>query len=171
MLRTFRQYGKGYFSNQVTVVAKIDGQEIYSGPVPTEDIVPPLKYPYHGKLVRPDVLFEWQDVLNTNLVTKFLEISVTDGILLLSDTHTNFITPIDPFDYFHCGYRFYENGQEIWDPLSGESIDLIPQTKHRAENKKGGQSPWVIPSGSTFSANLTSDRIYFLSQRKPVRLT
>ncbi len=169
MLRTFRQHGKGYFSNQVNVIAKLDGQVIYNGPVPTEDIIPPMEYPHRTATNRSDILFEWKDTVNTVLTKKHLEISVSNGILILSDTYTNFIDFHDPLDYFHYGYRFHENNLTIWDPLENELIDGIAQIKNRTQGKKDGQWPWVIPDGSTFSAGLITDKIYFLYQHKNIR--
>ena len=89
-LRTYKQLGQAYGSNPVTLVAKLDGVEVFNGTLTTLDQPLPSMPIAKVGLGWGTQLFSWtEDIAYTG--SKALEITVTGGTLLLSNTVANYI--------------------------------------------------------------------------------
>jgi hypothetical protein len=166
-VRTFRQNGQGYFSTPVTIIAKIDGVQVFDGEVPT--LIEP--YPILPQLdVNIGVpMFTWEEPLSKNSGQMSMEITVTNGILLVSDTYSNASSAIPPsptpdevpyideYDFEVLTWWQYIN--QVWhsDALTEVTIDGIPQTRPTTSHPSGvnmGQWYWRVEAGSVFTANI-----------------
>lgn len=168
-VRTFRQKGMGYFATPVSIIAKIDGIKVFEGEVPTVNepypILPQIGVPFG------DPMFTWEEPLTKTSGQMFLEIAVTHGILLLSDTESNVsealvppTTPpsdvviiVDENAFERLIYWQYID--IIWhsDPLTDVTIDGVlqsrPTTTHPVDVDLG-QWYWKVNAGSVFTANI-----------------
>ena len=172
--RTFKQYGQGYGATPATITVTLAGVEIFNGdiatlnqPVPDMPIVPGENLGVEIYSWTKDLAFQGTDSL---------QITVTDGTLLLSKSVANYFKYIDPAkpsgpyassgpDNFIYFYDFAVDGDVIYDPLSNVSIDGVAQTVARVEGEFG-QWYWVLGPGQTMAATLNviagyeSDNIY-----------
>ena len=89
-IRTFKQLGQAYGTTPVTIVAKIDGQEVFNGTLHTLD--QPLPTMPIGKfgLGWGSPLFAWTNDVEFSGV-KTMEVTVTGGTVILSNTVANYI--------------------------------------------------------------------------------
>lgn len=181
--RTFKQYGLAYGIGSVTVVATIDGIEVFNGVVPSVNSLIPTTLDEIQPLV-PEVLFSWtEDVAFEG--TRSMTITVNGGNLLLKNTHANYGVAFDgipivrypgltggpelftPF-YAHaidappdpcCQDTECENRPTlIHDPLSDVTINGVPKTREYLNNVDGkvlaGQFCWNIPDAGEFTATV-----------------
>jgi len=170
-IRTFRQNGQGYSSTPVTIVAKIDGVKIFEGEVPT------LDEPYPA-LPQPNVefgvpMFTWEEPLDKTSGQMALEITVTNGLLLVADTYSNAskATPPPPATPTGTAQSQYvdENAFEdltwwqyinqVWhvDAFTNVVIDGVAQSRPTAGYSSDvpvGQWYWQVDTGSVFTCNI-----------------
>jgi hypothetical protein len=170
-VRTFKQQGAVYAptGSNVTLVAKIDGQEVFNGVVPASN----NPYPVNNWTDEVIDLFSWSDetalTSSSNLLSslsKELEITITGGTLLLRDTLANFCVATSDTgtlassgpDVFDLLFIESYNGTDnvLTDPFTNVKINGVPQ-KSRPEDGPMGQWPWKVESGSTFTATVTSN--------------
>jgi len=159
--RTFKQRGQAYGSLPVTIVAKIDGVEVFNGQLPT------LNQPYQLTGFDPDVdsfalgteLFSWTaDV--TFGGTKTLEISVSNGNLVLMNTVANYLT-LDVTDVANeeniYGIIHFEKVDDVIfsNPWSNMIINGQEQNSNPGFN---GQTFWLLPPNSVMTCivNITA---------------
>lgn len=167
--RTFKQHGQAFGSNTVTVTAKIDGVVIFTGPIAALDEPFPA-FPDSGSLLYNE-LFAWtEDAAFAG--SRNLEITVSGGILLLTDTLANFASSslvTDPVSvvvsdatHFYSFYVFEENGTNVYDPFTNIEIDGAPKSAiHTVAPGQialyealPGQWYWRINAGSVFTATV-----------------
>jgi hypothetical protein len=107
--RTFKQQGLAYSSSPVTIVAKVDGVEVFSGAVATlNEPIPTVPTPDYVYNTTPIDLFTFTE--NADFAgTKTLEISVSDGTLVVTGLLADYSsyegpsTPVDPSKYPGAG--------------------------------------------------------------------
>jgi hypothetical protein len=156
-IRTFKQRGQAYGSLPVTIVAKIDGVEIFNGQVPT------LNAPYQltgfdsdiVSLTLGEELFSWTDDVEFS-GAKTLEITVANGFLVLMNTTANYpqLSVVD-----------LAAGENIWGFVYKNQVDDVfyvnPLSNMvingQAQNPNDGvpsQTYWLLPPGSVMSCNV-----------------
>lgn len=150
--RTFIQNGQGYGPTPVAIVAKIDGNVVFSGNVPTVNQPLPI-------LPDPNVnittnLYTWTNDLTFSGEQDF-ELTVENGTLLLTKSLANYsdLVPLSTEEYNPFFYEIID-GVKIYDAFTNEKIDGVTQIEHPDPASLTGQWWWVIPSGSTFTATL-----------------
>lgn len=174
--RTFKQLGQAYGTSPVTIVAKIDGEEVFNGTLHTLDQPLPEMPIVPIKLGWGSPLFAWTAGVGY-VGTKPMEITVTGGKLLLSNTVANYIVtppygpaklPGDP-DYIPDApppnpnavdksmlYGPYVDNTVLHkDPLSNVTIN--GQAQDQADFNTGdlsGQWFWVLNDGDVFTADV-----------------
>jgi hypothetical protein len=164
--RTFKQFGQGYGSTPATIVATIDGVQVFNGPVNTVDEPLPL-----GPVTNPgSEIFTWTNTVDF-AGTQSFSISVTGSSLLLTVTSANYpflqidtnvtepfiINSSVDFSYFYTNfYTKNVNGVNLADPFTNVTIGGVPQQRAPRPNDSElpGQWYWLIPAGSTFTATL-----------------
>lgn len=148
--RTFKQQGRGYFSNQVSVIARLDGNVIYSGPVSSIDM--PCPTLPNMNFDSTETLFTWENTTEFSGQQQ-LEIEVTGGVLLLTHTVADYVDITDP-GVFGSFYSYQDGEHTISDPLSDEKINGITLPEDRLTGDLYGQWWWQIPDGHVFTATL-----------------
>lgn len=161
--RTFVQQGQGYGATPVNITVKIDGNTIFSGPVPTVDAPPPT-LPNLDLQITSN-LYTWTNDVSYSGQQTF-ELTVNDGSLLLTKSFANYtpiydeatgnITPGNESTYASFFYEMVD-GVIINDPFTNEQIDGVPQIEHPDPASLSGQWWWQIPNGSTFTATLNTN--------------
>jgi len=146
-MRTFIQKGQGYGNDPVTIVAKIDGNIVFSGTVNTVDQPLPVM-PDTGVNIGVN-LFTWEKEY-TFQGTQAMEITVSGGTLLLTDTLGN--NEYDPSN-FTSPYSETIDGITYYDPLTGETLNGIA-LEGPPQNDLPGQWYWTIPAGGVFAATV-----------------
>jgi hypothetical protein len=156
-MRTFIQKGQGYGSNPVTIVAKIDGNIVFSGTVDTVDQPLPA-LPQTGVNLGVN-LFTWEKEY-TFQGTQTMEVTVSGGTLLITDTLGN-----NEYDSstFTAPYSETIDGITYYDPFTGETLNGVA-LEGPPQNTLPGQWYWTIPAGGVFSAtvNILSAAITFV---------
>ena len=168
-IRTFKQMGQAFGVGTVTLTTKIDGNIVFNGIITPLDEPFPI-FPDSNTLFNSE-LFTWTED-SAFAGERNLEIAVSGGTLLLTDTLANFapanlitnppsiITSDDT--HFYSFYAFEENGTTVTDPFTNIEIDGAPKsTSHTvAPGQIGWHAPlpgqwyWKIPSGSVFTATV-----------------
>lgn len=170
-VRTFRQNGQGYSSTPVTIIAKIDGVTVFEGEVPTLD----EQYP---ALPQPNVefgvpMFTWEEPLDKTSGQMALEITVTNGRLLIADTYSDASmatppAPTVPTDIAQSQYvdellfvdlTWWQYVDQVWhvDAFTNVTIDGVAQTRPTAGYSSDvplGQWYWQVDEGSVFTCNI-----------------
>lgn len=149
-IRTFKQTGCGYLSESVSIIAKIDGTVIYSGPVPVRtEPLPPLP---DVSFSITSVLYTWEEDISFSGQHQ-LEIAVSGGTLLLTDTVANYVNSSDS-NIFGNFYSYQDGTMTIYDPLANEAIDGVLQPEDHVGRGLLGQWWWLIPDGTVFTSLL-----------------
>lgn len=180
-IRTFRQRGEASpYTDPVTITAKIDGVEVFSGLVPTEwvrDDRLATDYAVCGPnccdkatfdtdviAFKGNILFTWEKPVDFE-GTVDMEISVEGGPFTLTQSaanyriaephtveHADFI--LGNAEYFGPFY-FYHTPDDvcIQDPISDVEIDGVPRTINRGPTDTG-QWNWIVPGGSTLTCKV-----------------
>jgi len=182
--RTFIQQGQGYGSSPVSIVASLDGNQIFSGPITTVDQpVPNLPFDsFTGAN-----LFTWTNEIEFQGTQSYV-ITVTGGTMILGLTVANYTgtgeAPTPEFDVGEPGTAenfgyFYASGglgpdpqdvpPQIWDPLSDITINGVSKTQFRTSDNDVGQFFWTLPAGSTFAATLNVNAGWMSGTTPPVR--
>ena len=154
-VRTFKQLGQAYGSSPVTIVAKIDGVEIFNGTTPT------LNEPYmltgFDTTVYPgNELFSWTDDINF-VGTKSMEITVGSGFLVLMNTTANYPgfggehNRPDPENHWLFVYANQVDSVVYSNPFSNLTINGEVQNPN---TDIPGQTFWLIPPDSVLSCTV-----------------
>ena len=147
--RTFKQFAKAFGATPANIVVRLDGQEIFSGAVETENT--PLPSLPDLSLAIDNLAFSWEKDTSFS-GTAALEITVNGSPLLLANTQANYL--VDDADHANVYNEFYYeeiDGVRYSDPFTDERIDGISVA--RVEDPAlSGQWWWKIMPGSTFSA-------------------
>lgn len=147
--RTFIQNGQAYGVTPCNIVAKLDGNLIYSGQVLTVN-APIPNFPDES-LVITNQLFTWNENL-TFAGTRQFEVEVSGSTLVLAGTFANFESGnAQVFSSFY--HETGPDGTIYFDPFTNETINGI-DVSHLPDPSYTGQWTWKIPAGSTFSATL-----------------
>lgn len=153
MDRLFKQNGQGYGASPVNIIAKIDGNVVFSGEVQTFD--EPVPVPFDPAYDYGVGMVTWpMDVFFNGTTT--LEIQVTgpqSSVLLLTDTEAQEQPIIDSNGY--TNFIYFEANTKMSDPLSDVKIDGLPVIGQLRPLDENGQWYWIIPAGSTLTANLS----------------
>lgn len=146
--RNFIQQGKAFGSVGATVTVTMDGLQVYSGPVPTDDTpLPPM--PPGDDPALEATLFSW--TLPAEFVGPIaVSISVEGSPVILDDTLADWTLGTDLTAPAEFG-RQVISGTAVGDPFSDVSIDGEAQVR---SVDPSGQWTWVVPAGSTFTATL-----------------
>lgn len=148
MSRIFKQLGHGYGAAPVSIVAQIDGNTVFSGTVPTNDVPVPGETP-NQQLGLP--CFDWAEPVANFVGTKSLSISCTDGVFQIGETLAQGnVANVDQYG------PIYEStvGNVIYgDPLSQVFINGAAQTYLR-DPELPGQWGWTLQPGDTLTATL-----------------
>jgi hypothetical protein len=161
--RTFQFYGIGYGATPVTVTARVNSTEIFSGEIPTIDQpINPVPYPT-PEIANTTVLFSLADsaLLNTDFAGSLpMTVVVTGGEgALFGQIKSNYyqgnveVNPnagtVGNFD--QCYRRVPTNSESTPDPRSSVAIDGIQQVPPLPASP--GCWTWLIPTGSTLTYN------------------
>jgi hypothetical protein len=150
-VRTFKQHAQAFGAIPTNITVKLDGQEIFSGPLTTENS--PLPTLPDLAFAIPNVAFSWEKDSSFS-GTVALEISVEGSPMLIADTLANYRTDspanadiFEPFYYEQVGENIYS------DPFSDEQIDGIPVSR-LSDQDLPGQWWWTVMPGSTFTTTV-----------------
>jgi hypothetical protein len=161
-LRTFKQLGKAFGTEQLSLLATLDNVEIFNGPIPTgiNESAPDLSkvtWPYG------DELFTWTEDIEY-VGSKEMRIQVIGvGYLMLTTTNANYISvevSTDPYyvtipggpDVFSGFYSQKFDGYEFSDPYTNVVIGGTPRSADDSASR--GQWTWTVHGGSEFVATL-----------------
>jgi hypothetical protein len=153
--RTIKQTGQAFGSSPTIISAKINGAEVYNGPVST--LHEPMRRYNNPDEVFPE-LFSW--TTDTNFAgTQQMEIAVSNGQLVIADTVSNytFSSPSNKSDVFGPVYVNVvpgEAGNVIYtDAITAISINGVFQ-EHALTNGALGQTYWPLESGDVFTCTV-----------------
>lgn len=170
-LRTFKQYGKAFGTEQLSLTASLGGIEIFNGPIPTVINEPgpdlsTVTWPYG------DVLFTWTEDVHY-VGAKEMRIQVQgQGYLMLTSTNANYVcveVATEPFyvtipggaEVFNGFYSQKFDGYEAHDPYT----DVVIGGKSCVPDDNGqtrGQWTWIVHGGSEFVAMLNVNKARLL---------
>jgi hypothetical protein len=161
--RTFQFYGIGYGNTPVTVTARVNSTEIFSGEIATIDQpIDPAPYPIPD-IAKNTVLFNLEDsaLLNTDFAGSLpMTVEVTGGLgALFSWIDSNYYqgnTQTDPAagtssGFAQCYYGTPTNSEGTPDPRSSVAINGVQQVPPLEPST--GCWIWLVPAGSTLSYN------------------
>ena len=160
--RTFKQQGLAYGSSPVTLVAKVDGVEVFNGTVATlNEPIPTV--PVDGLVysAEPADLFTFTDAAAFS-GTKTLEISVSGGTLIVAGLLADYSpyaapsTPVDPSKYpgagkFGLAFTNTVDGITHTNAITNVTIDDVAQA---AGEEVTGTRYYDVEPGSVFKATL-----------------
>jgi hypothetical protein len=180
-IRTFKLYGQAYKSAlPVTIVAKIDGVEVFNGLADTTTPWCPaqlLALPGYSSRVTESVgsvtipsggyeLFSFTAPVDF-VGTKTMEISVTGAPLQLTFLQANYrpnsLGPEDTVDNnpiigsenYYCDFYYNTvDGVTIFDPISEVEINDIVQVSVRDVDTQAGNWMWIVPNDSTLTCTI-----------------
>jgi len=157
--RTFQFYGIGCGNTTVTITARVNSTQIFSGTVPTQEI------PLIGNqpIVYESILFTVADsaLLNTDFsgsLPMTVEVSGGDGVLLgpvFSNYYEGNVTfdpnagTVDHFNY--CYFGEPPNSEATGDTRSSVKINNVQQVPPLEPS--AGTWIWAVSSGDTISYN------------------
>jgi len=179
--RTFKLYGHTYKSNDpVTIMAKIDGSEVFNGPVESNTLGNSW-FPAHmitvpgydinttesvGGITLPEggyELFSFTAPVEFT-GTKTMEISVVGAAFRLTFLTANYKPVMPGLDtnnnitgsenYFGDFYYNIVDSVVIMDPISNVTINDVVQSPVRDATRQEGNWMWIIPDNSTLSCNI-----------------
>lgn len=163
--RTFKQLGKAYGPETLSIRVLYAGKEIFNGPVPTVD----EPGPDWANVVWPfgDELFTWTEDIDY-VGAKELKIQVTgNGYLLLTSSVANYVcveASVDPYitvpggpDVYNGFYSQKFDGYDVHDPLTDVKIGGVEQSTEQGPTVTG-QWTWYIPGGMEFVCNVNVNR-------------
>jgi hypothetical protein len=153
--RTIKQTGQAFGSSPTIISAKINGAEVYNGPVST--LHEPMRRYNNPDEVFPE-LFSW--TTDTNFAgTQQMEIAVSNGQLVIADTVSNytFSSPSNKSDVFGPVYVNAvpgETGNVMYtNAITAISINGVFQ-EHALTNGALGQTYWPLESGDVFTCTV-----------------
>jgi hypothetical protein len=149
--RTFKQFGQAYGNTPASIAVLINGVNVFSGAVPTENSALP-EPPYTG--IAGTELFTWTNTVDFAGAQSF-SISVENAPLLLLRTVADYVYPQpNELPEFNGFYTYQIDGVTVADPLSNVAIDGVPVQRATDNSGLSGQWNWLIPAGSTLTAIL-----------------
>ena len=161
--RTFQFYGIGYGNTPVTVTARVNSTEIFSGEITTIDQpIDPVPYPT-PEIANTTVLFNLADsaLLNTDFAGSLpMTVVVTGGVgALFGEIKSNYYignVTQDPNagtvgNFAQCYNGQPTNSEGTPDPRSSVVVDGVPQVPPL--EKSTGCWIWLVPTGSTLNYN------------------
>jgi len=173
--RTFIQRGQAYGSDTVTIVAKIDGIEVFNGVVPN-GLAPFVPYDANSSIGIGSIstqLFTFTDDV-TFAGTKQLELTVSGGSIVMARTVGNYKSQLPGITYpdieitetmgkadFYGPISTYTSGNVvIADPLSNVMINGVadpatPSVEMVTGNLPEGQWCRRLIDGDTLTATIT----------------
>ena len=153
--RTIKQTGQAFGSSPTIISAKINGAEVYNGPVST--LHEPRRLYSNPDEVFPE-LFSW--TTDTSFAgTQQMEIAVSNGQLVIADTLSNYTVSIpsnksDVFGPVYVNVVPGEAGNVIYtDTITAISINGVFQ-EHQLTNGAIGQTYWPLESGDVFTCTI-----------------
>jgi hypothetical protein len=161
--RTFQFYGIGYGNTPVTVTARVNSTEFFSGEITTIDQpIDPVPYPT-PEIANTTVLFSLADsaLLNTDFAGSLpMTVVVTGGEgALFGEIDSNYYVgnvqtnpnagTVGHFD--QCYYGTPTNSEGTPDPRSSVAINGVQQVPPLEPSP--GCWAWLIPAGSTMTYN------------------
>jgi len=150
-VRTFKQNAKAFGAIPSNIIVKLDGQQIFSGPVETENS--PLPSLPDLQFQVTTTAFTWEKDTSFS-GTADLEITVEGSPLLLADTLANYqIDAPDHADQFGIFYSETIDGNTYSDPFTDEQIDGVSVSR-QDDPSLTGQWWWIIMPGSTFTSTV-----------------
>ena len=147
--RTFKQFGQAYGNVPATIVVNINGSEIFSGAVPTENTVFPS---FPNPEITVAELFTWTNTVDF-AGTQSFSISVQNSPLLLAYTQTDYVMS-NNVSAFSVVNTYDDGGVTVSDPFTNVAIDGVAMQRGPDNNPLSGQWFHIIPAGSTFTATL-----------------
>jgi hypothetical protein len=161
--RTFQFYGIGYGNTPVTVTARVNSTEIFSGEIATIDQpIDPVPYPT-PEIANTTVLFSLADsaLLNTDFAGSLpMTVVVTGGEgVLLGEIESNYYVGNvrqNPNagtvgNFAQCYMGTPTNSEGTPDPRSSVAINGVQQVPPLEPSE--GCWIWLIPAGSTMTYN------------------
>lgn len=159
-VRTFQQYGQGFGSEPVGLIAKINGVVVFEGTTTALDeplpLQPDVADDFHS------VLFSWENTVDF-AGTAEMEITITGpGTVILTKTVANYTLannnnpPLGP-DSFLPFYHYTEEGQTVIDPMSNPQVNGLAIARDRdpeTESPLTGQWWYTLPTGAVFTATV-----------------
>ena len=148
-IRTFRQYGQAYGSQPASIIATIDGVEVYSGPINTLNQALPVLPDV--SLMIDNVIFSWEKTTDFS-GTVNLELRVSGSPLILAGTLANYPTDNEAAaNRWSAFYSYTVDGVLYLDSFSDEKIDGVSVSRQDSP-EYSGQWWWKIMPGSVFTA-------------------
>jgi hypothetical protein len=160
--RTFQFYGIGYGNTPVTVTARVNSTDIFSGEITTiNQPIDPVPYPT-PEIATTTVLFSLADsaLLNTDFAGSLpMTVVVTGGEgMLFGQIKSNYYqgnVQVNPDagtagNFSQCYYGTPANSNGTIDPRSSVAINGV--LKPVALDPQGCNT-WLVPSGSTMTYN------------------
>ena len=152
--RIFKQQGLAYGSSPVSLVAKIDGVEVFNGPVPTLNApipdLPEVGYTTHGV----DLFTFDGDVAFAG--NKTIEIAVSGGTLVVAGVDANYslhgrgAENMPGADIFSSAYFNEVNGTVYTNAITNVTVDDVA----RFDEECTGTWFYIVGPGSTLKATL-----------------
>ena len=156
-VRTFKQYGQGFGSDPVSIIAKINDVIVFEGDIPTVDEPLPLQPDLIDNF--DNVLFSWENTVDF-AGTANVEITVGgSGTLMLTATVANYITGNieTSTDVYGSFYSYTEEEVAIFDPFTNPKINGVDVVRVRdwvPTTPLDGQWMYTLASQSTFTGTL-----------------
>ena len=158
--RTFQFYGIGYGNTPVTITARVNSTEIFSGQIPTVDQpIDPYPYPIPAE-VNTTVSFSLADsaLLNTDFAGSLpMTVTVTGGYgAMVGWINSNYyqgntVTAGTVDNFAKCYNGTPTNSEGTTDPRSSVAIDGVQQVPPL--DSSTGCWIWLVPTGSTLTYN------------------
>jgi hypothetical protein len=151
-VRTFKQFGQAYGQSPVTLVAKVDGVEVFNGVTPT--LNEPYKLTGFDFTLYPgNELFSWTDDVNF-IGTKTIEITVGAGSLIFMNTTANYPSygqdkNSDPANQWLFVYANIVDDILYSNPISNLTINGQAQTIDVPT-----QTCWLVPPNGVLSCTV-----------------
>jgi len=159
-VRTFKQYGQGFGSDPVSIIAKINDVIVFEGDIPTVDEPLPSQPDLNDNF--DTVLFSWENTVDF-AGTANVEITIGGtGTLILTDTVANYITGNieTSTDVYGSFYSYNDDEVVISDPFTEPKINGVGVIRVRdwvPTTPLEGQWWYTLASQSTFTGTLNID--------------
>jgi len=160
--RTFQFYGLGYGNTPVTVTARINSTEVFSGEITTIDQpIDPWPYPQPAE-VNTNIMFSIENsaLLNTDFAGSLpMTVGVTGGygamISLINGNYYQGNVELNPNagtanNYAMCYYGQPANSNGTTDPRSSVALEGVEQP---VALEPQGCNTWLIPTGQRLAYN------------------
>jgi hypothetical protein len=159
-VRTFKQYGQGFGTDPVSIIAKINDVIVFEGDIPTVDESLPPQPDLNDSF--ENVLFSWENTVDFAGIAN-VEITVGGtGTLILTDTVANYITGNieTSTDVYGSFYSYNDDEVVISDPFTNPEINGVDVVRVRdwvPTVPLSGQWWYTVGGESTFTGTLNID--------------